>query len=72
MQSTLPLVTTRSLRRTSETMGMSCRSFMSGCRRSVDWAFWGVLGATVVTGAVELPVAAVVAGGVVIARHVRR
>ena len=40
--------------------------------RFVDWAFWGVLGATVVAGAVDLPVAAAVAGGVVIARHVRR
>ena len=40
--------------------------------RTVDCALWGVLGATVVTGAVDLPVAAVVAGGVVIARHVRR
>lgn len=40
--------------------------------RSVDGVFWGVLGAAVVAGAVDLPVAAAVAGGVVIARHVRR
>lgn len=40
--------------------------------RFVQFAFWGALGATVVAGAVELPVAAAVAGGVVIARHVRR
>jgi hypothetical protein len=40
--------------------------------RFVQFAFWGALGATVVAGAVDLPVAAAVAGGVVIARHVRR
>ncbi|MGZ4678323.1 MAG: hypothetical protein ACXV8R_13445 [Acidimicrobiia bacterium] len=40
--------------------------------RLVDVAFWTVLGATAVAGAIELPVAAAVAGGVMIARHARR
>ena len=43
-----------------------------GQNASFKFAFWGALGTTVVVGAIDLPLAAVVAGGVVIAQHVRR